>query len=627
MIKAFGPRARSVLLDIFNGILLSKEWVWDKSKIIFLKKPDKDSYLKPGSFRPITISSYIGKIMERLIENRLKQFCFDRDVIDDEQEGFLPQRNTNRYLYKLIGSLKDAQQKKLNAIILCIDLEKAFDSVWIPGLIVKLRRIGVNGPLLHVIDSFLCNRKVALTVNNQSGSHRACGLFGLPQGSVLSPLLFIIFISDMLSFRGNPNCSDLLQSHSNYFKYADDGTITFIHKSLKVCHEIAQEACAEIYSWCQRWKLAINCAKNKTEAIILQHKGKNTINPKSLQNLKIGDKEILFVKKSKVLGVIIDENLDFKNHASIQLRNCWYTWYTLCKNTTTVRGLNQSSLTTLFKSVVLTKLMYAAPIWLQYNLHFFTDFWSRAILKISGSEYHPPRLVAETALGLPPLKLQLNEISLKFVIKNLQDPNFKSIFYQLEETKRHPFHNHIKELQDYITWKRSCTASAKDTRNKNCQIADISEAELYYTRQTIRDYTNHLWTLHVKYSLDPESQIVEEIEDGNLHIQGNTAKHLFPRTSNRWFDSKVISLLHGNSIDFRKFKCTITKKGNPYCTLCGTYDDAYHQLYECTKFSCEYRDLIPAFKDRKTYGLMISMLPGHDHLLNLRKMAERIFDT
>ena len=136
--------------------------------------------------------------MERLIENRLKQFCFNKNAIDDEQEGFLPERNTNRYLYKLIGSLKDAQKKKLNAIILCIDLEKAFDSVWIPGLIMKLKNIGVDGPLLHVIDSFLCSRKVSLKVNNYQGLHRACGLFGLPQGSGLSPLRFIIFISDIL---------------------------------------------------------------------------------------------------------------------------------------------------------------------------------------------------------------------------------------------------------------------------------------------------------------------------------------------------------------------------------------------------------------------------------------------
>ena len=429
----------------------------------------------------------------------------------------------------------------------------------------------------------------------------------------------------MLSFRGNPTCSELLKNNSSYFKYADDGTITFIHQNLDVCHKIAQEACNTIYSWCQRWKLAINCAKNKTEAIIMQHKGGKKTNAHNLHNLRIGDQEILFVKKSKVLGVIIDDQLTFKNHASTQLRNCWYTWYTLCKDTTTVRGLNQSSLTALFKSVVVTKLMYAAPIWLQENMYFFTDFWSRAILKMSGSEYHPSRLVTEIALGIPPLQLQLNEISLKFVVKNLKDPTFKGIFYQLEESRRHPYHNHIRLLQDYIGWKRACTDEAGKVSNRHCSISDITDEELYYTRQTIKDYTNHMWTQHVRENIDPESEIAEEIDSGSIYIQNKTVKYLFPRNSKRWFDSKVLSLLHGNSMDFGKFKSSIKRKGNPYCPVCGILDDAYHQIYECTKFACEHRCLIPASRDRYTYGLKITMSPGRECLTNLRKMAQAIF--
>ena len=147
-------------------MFLTGNWIWDTSRVSFIKKSDKETYMKPGSFRPITVSSYIGKGLERIIERRLRKFCDTFNVLDEEQEGFRPERSTNRYLYKLISSLHEAKQKRLNAILLCIDLEKAFDSVWIPALIVKLNRIGIEGPVLDLINNFLVCRKVSLIVNN-----------------------------------------------------------------------------------------------------------------------------------------------------------------------------------------------------------------------------------------------------------------------------------------------------------------------------------------------------------------------------------------------------------------------------------------------------------------------------
>ena len=388
MIKHFGPCAKDLILRLCNGLFIEEKWIWDYSRVSFIKKPDKDSYTKPGSYRPITVSSYVGKIVERILEKRLRILCGLQHIIDDEQEGFCAERSTTRYLYKLIATLKEAQKKKLNAIILCIDLQKAFDSVWVPGLIVKLNKQGVEGKILRIINSFLCNRTISLCVNEYQGQLRKCSIFGLPQGSVLSPLLFIMFISDMLNLRLAPGCSEMLKGCSSFFKYADDGTVTFIHEDIGTCYSLAQEACTHISAWCERWKLQVNCAKNKTEAIIL---GGNPSVP--LPSLKFGNEQISYVSKTKVLGVIIDENLSFKPHAKMQVKNCWFAWYTITQNTTTMRGLNVSSLSILFKSVVLTKLLYAGQVWLADNISLFTNLWSRAMLKISGAEYHPKRVV------------------------------------------------------------------------------------------------------------------------------------------------------------------------------------------------------------------------------------------
>ena len=116
--------------------------------MIFTKKEGKPNYMKDSAFRPITISSYIGKLLERILEKRLRVLCEIDDILDDEQEGFREARNTTRYIYKLIASLKEAQKKQFTTFLLCIDFEKAFDSVWLKGLVVKLFNINIHAKLL-----------------------------------------------------------------------------------------------------------------------------------------------------------------------------------------------------------------------------------------------------------------------------------------------------------------------------------------------------------------------------------------------------------------------------------------------------------------------------------------------
>ena len=195
-----GPLAIQFLTKIFNLCIEEDTWIWNKSHICFIKKAGKPSYMEPGAYRPLTISSYVGKLLERVIENRLKEFCNSNNILDNAQEGFRSKRSTTRYLYRLTASLHEARMKKLVSMVLFIDFEKAFDSVWIPGLIVKLNRHGIKGKLLRIISTYLSGRIMSLRINSYFGRDRHCLEYGLPQGSVLSPLLFIIYIADLLHY-------------------------------------------------------------------------------------------------------------------------------------------------------------------------------------------------------------------------------------------------------------------------------------------------------------------------------------------------------------------------------------------------------------------------------------------
>ena len=188
--RVLGETACECILALLNSCLKTGHWVWDIADVIFLKKDGKTDYSKAGSYRPISITSYIGKVFEQIIAGRLEEHFKKKGLSDEYQEGFTKKRNTVRYLNRLDNDVRSHLQKKYTVICLFIDFEKAFDSVWKKGLMKKLSDFGVSGSLWKLINSFLFNRKVRLIFNNYTGFIRACREFGLPQGSALSPILF-----------------------------------------------------------------------------------------------------------------------------------------------------------------------------------------------------------------------------------------------------------------------------------------------------------------------------------------------------------------------------------------------------------------------------------------------------
>ena len=181
----------------------------------------------------------------------------------------------------------------------------------------------------------------------------------------------------------------------------------------------------------------------------------------------------------------------------------------------------------LFKTVVLTKMMYAAPIWLQSNVDTFKDFWSRAILKISGSEYNPKRIIVEVATGIPPMNLILEEIGMKFVLKYQTDEVFHALFAQIECNRGHPFHSHVQGAMKYVEWKRFLQNTPK-TRRK-LTFMEIAPDEFTYDKNIIKQFMCYRWADHIKSSIDEDSEFFESLEERLPYLHLDIYKALFPR--------------------------------------------------------------------------------------------------
>ena len=192
---------------------------WTSSVVIPIAKPGKDP-TKPSSYRPIALTSVACKIFERMVNLRLVYHLESRSLISSCQFGFRKNTSTLAPLLKLATYIQDSFIQRKHVIGVFFDLEKAYDTTWRKGILVELFNLGLRGSLPSFIKSFLFDRTLKVRVGTHHSASRQQEE-GVPQGSVLSVMLFLIYINSIVDFihRSEPSIMCSL--------YADDLAIYF----------------------------------------------------------------------------------------------------------------------------------------------------------------------------------------------------------------------------------------------------------------------------------------------------------------------------------------------------------------------------------------------------------------
>ncbi|GFX26710.1 probable RNA-directed DNA polymerase from transposon X-element [Trichonephila clavipes] len=206
----------------------------------------------------------LSKLTEYIILNRLKKFINDNSLINPNQYGFTNKLSTLHPLLRLTESISEGFQKKKSTGVVFLDIQKAFDRVWILGLTFKLITYDIPSPLIHLIHSYLTNRSFRIRVNESlSNSHSISA--GCPQGSLLGPLLFNLYINDIPSY-----------SLTNISLYADDTAINATYKNLKTFAINKHLKLLENYY--DRWKISINVENLVQSSLPKTHHSSPSIN-------------------------------------------------------------------------------------------------------------------------------------------------------------------------------------------------------------------------------------------------------------------------------------------------------------------------------------------------------------
>ena len=168
--------------------------IWKIANVVpIFKHGDRENV---ENYRPISLLSNVSKVMERVVFTRLYEFCEDNNLLSQKNSGFKKRDNTVNQLLHIINRIHKGLDDGNEICLLLMDITKAFDRVWHKGLFYKLHKIGVKGSLLNWFKSYLSNRQQRVVVDNRM-SRLSDILAGVPQGSILGPLLFLIFINDI----------------------------------------------------------------------------------------------------------------------------------------------------------------------------------------------------------------------------------------------------------------------------------------------------------------------------------------------------------------------------------------------------------------------------------------------
>ena len=425
-----------IICELFNLCLkqnsIPHEWKISHVTPIYKGKGNKSSL---ENYRPITIISPLSKVFESVIGAKMRFYFESKNILHQDQNGFREGRSCHLALNTIIDFGKKNLDKKNHVIAVFLDLSKAFDTIDHDLLLQKLDKYGFSLNALKMIENYLSNRNSIVNFNGSKSKSEILKC-GVPQGSILGPLLFIIFINDL--------CHIL--TRANKCLFADDTTLVISGKNIADLTSALESDLKSISEWLKHNRLLLNVSKSNAMIFKWRYQRQIDILNTNLDaqlkpEIKCNGEQIPFVTKFTLLGVILDEYLTFDLH-TIALCSKVNWKISVLKKSSYLFNLNFRI--TLFKLFIISKYDYCSTLFFHFNdiqnenrleKNFCKALKSYLNLKITGLSLNDQFEHLKT-FRLLPLKLRFFQNFVFFVFSLVKTKNENVLSTSLESLRK-----------------------------------------------------------------------------------------------------------------------------------------------------------------------------------------------
>lgn len=421
----------NLLNNCFREEIFPDLWKVTRLKVI-LKGHNKDRKLL-SSYRPISLIPTMSKVFERIIIERLQTSYRLEELENPNQYGFRPERSTEDAIAHLLRSIKNTDKKYVVTIF--IDIQGAFDNLWWPAIIRRLINAKCSSKLINIIKSYFKNRKVNILTKYEKFTAKMER--GCPQGSVLGPVAWN-WCMDLLL---NDLAGRFPDSQVEAVAYADDVAMLIKENSRANLEKTAAQIINIVEEWCNIHKLKI--AAEKTIALLVKGKLDKARPPV----IKINNSRVSFCNQTKYLGVIIDDKLNFINHAKYirsKLTNLIMAIRRIAKEEW---GIKQCGRKILYNMVAVPIASYASTVWYDKTKNVMVKRHLMAaqrslLLMITKATRLTSTNAMQIIAGIKPLDLSIVERGLKSKVKKNQAAIWENYTFTEQE-------NIIKLREEY----------------------------------------------------------------------------------------------------------------------------------------------------------------------------------
>ena len=429
LLKLIAPDIKEDLAQAINRLLTSGSLptAFKESTTAVLRKDRKADYSLPTSYRPIALQNSLAKLVEKIVADRITETIEEKDILPWNQMGARKKRSTLSAIDLLTGYVQTAWKAQSGCVVsmLSLDISGAFPNTSHERLCWVLERKGFPPWVVHFVQDFLRERRTRLTFSGFESAWFPMKT-GIPQGSPLSPILFLLFIAELLESLQQPTDKTL------GFGFVDDTNLIAWGSSARDNCRRLDAAHAKCVAWAKRY--GAKFAPDKYQLIHFTRKRRDPSGDLA-SSIRVNGHEVKPEAKLRILGVHVDPKLNWKEHIKEQVGRGTAAFEALSRLATSTFGPSMRKARLIYMATVRPAMMYGAQVWSiqegeapkASDLRPLKTIQNKCLRSITGGYKRTPTVALEREACVPPLDLYTEATALQRAVNTTNHPVYKNI--------------------------------------------------------------------------------------------------------------------------------------------------------------------------------------------------------